>query len=517
MKKLVRLKENKLITLIKDIILENEDSNEVEIQPEMYKKLLMGVAGNAQLIQNLPQYKGKKIRITGDLDLSNHKFKEKITDLGDIRIDGRVDLSGTGIKTIKGISTPEHNKIRIWGTPYQKHLERLARQQEREDAQERREENEWDLNNGDTTGEMAHAVLEFMKDHDGSVKVLDDEDQEKLEELRRKYKELEQKLKDEEDDEKSDDIVVEMDEVESDIDDLLYLVHDVYDLIEDGGHYGDLTVFKSINDETYGQRYAVGTEDQFDEALKEYYEDWVNSPEHYFGSDQLARYIDGDEVAEYFEDSIRQDIYESPESYYDIKKTLSGSQESEIEQLEYEKRSLEIEQFLIEKGARSPLTEEVVESLRYFKFTDYMNNELIAEYQSNKWVIYQNGKEVEQVYYSDDDEDGEHEEENENRLSEIVDRTWEIESEIEEIKDNPDGDLDDDSVEEAVENRLEEIRDNPTRWLNDYGMDYGPFLDKDEMLDDLISDSDYGRISGYDDTYYYYTINQDQYYVVRID
>jgi hypothetical protein len=516
MKKLVRLSESKLINLIKNIILENEEDNYVEIQPEMYKKLLMGVNGNAQLIHNLPQFKGKKIRITGDLDLSDHKFREKITDLGNIRIDGRVDLSSTGIKTIKDISTPEHNQIRVWGTPYEKHLERLKRQQEREEAQERREENEWDLNNGDTTGEMAHAVLEFMKDHDGSVKVLDDEDQEKLEELRRKYKELEQKLEEEEDDEKSDDIVVEMDEVESDINDLMDEVHDVYDLVEDGGHYGDLTIFKSLNDETYGQRYAVGTEDQFDEALKEYFEEWVENPEQYFDSGQLGRYINGDEVADYFEDDVRNDIYESPESY-DIKQTLSGSQEKEIEELEYERRSLEMEQFLIERGARSPLTEEVVESLRYFKFTDYMNNVLITEYDSNRWVIYQNGKEVDKIYYSDDDEDGEHEEDNETRISEIGDRSDEIDMEIDEIKENPDGDLDEDSVEEAVEDRLFDIRDNPVRWLDDYGMDYGPFIDKDEMLDDLVSDSDYGRVSGYDDTYDYYTINQDRYYVVRTD
>ena len=515
MKKLVRLSESKLINLIKNIILENEEDNYFEIQPEMYKKLLMGVNGNAQLIHNLPQFKGKKIQITGGLDLSDHKFREKITDLGDIRIDGVVDLSGTGIKTIKGITTPT-NHIRVWGTPYEKHLERLKKQQEREEAQERREESEWDLNNGDTTGEMAHAVLEFMKDHDGSVKVLDDEDQEKLEELRRKHKELEQKLEEEEDDEKSDDIVVEMDEIESDINDLMDEVHDVYDLVEDGRHYGDLTTFKSLNDTTYGQRYAVGTEDQFDEALKEYFQEWVDSPEQYFDSNQLGRHINGDEVADYFEDNIRNDIYESPESY-NIEKTLSGSQEREIEQLEYERRSLLQEQFLIERGARSPLNEEVIEGLKYFKFIDYMNNELVTQYDSNRWTIYQNGKEVEEIYYSDDDEDGEHEEDNENRLSEIEDRTSEIESEIEEIKDDPDGDLDDDSVEEAVEDRLTEIRDNPVRWLDDYGMDYGPFIDKDDMLDDLVSDSDYGRISGYDDTYDYYTINQDRYYVVRTD
>lgn len=515
MKKIVRLTESKLINLIKNIISENEDDDDyVSVQPEMYQKILMGVNGNAQLIHNLPQFRGKKIRITGNLDLSDHKFKEKITDLGNIRVDGRVDLSGTGIKTIEGIET--NGQVRIWNTPYEKYLEKMRRQKERSEAQASREENEWDLSRTDSVGEMAHAVLEFMKDHDGSVKVLDDEEQELLDQLRKKHRELEEKLENEEDDEKSDEIVTEMDEIEYDIEQLMDEVHDVYDLVEDGRHYGGLLMFKSINDETYGQRYAVGTEDEFDEALKEYFEEWVENPDHYFDSDYLERYIDGDEVAEYFEDGVRDDIYESPESY-DIERTLSGRQEKEIEELEYERRSLQMEQFLIERGARSPLTEEVVDSLRYFKFTDYMNNVLITEYDSNRWVIYQNGKEVDQIYYSDEDEDGEHEETNETRIEEISDRSDEIDMEIVSIQEDPDGDLDEDSVEEAVEDRLEDIRDNPSRYLKDYGYDFSRFIDKDELLDDLVSENDYSRIGGYDDNYDYYTINSDRYYVVRTD
>jgi hypothetical protein len=500
MKKLVKDKNLKLINLVHNIILQEDENNTVEINPELYKKLLIGLNGNAQYINNLPQYRGKQIVINGTLDLSDHKFKDKITDLGNITINGRVDLSNTGIRTIKGINT--NGRIIFYRTPYEKYLESIKKQKERAEAQERREDDDWDLRNTDTIGEMAHAVFEFMKSHDKNVKSLNDEEEEKLYQLKERLKNLNKKLKSETNSEKREEIEELFNETEENIEELMYEVHDVYDLIEDGTHYY-LTQFKSINDETYGQSYAVGTEKGFDRALEYYFEELVDTPEHYFDSNFLEDFINGDEVASYFEDGIRDDVYESPESF-DVQKTLSKSQEDEIWILNMEKWVYENE------GIRFPIkypTKE--ENGSVFDFWDENEeHEFKLRYEKNSWVLYKDGIRVQPGQLYDDSDTQDHQDDRESRVSDI-------EYEIQEIEENPDGDLDEDSVEEAVDYKLDHIRNNPVYYLREYGYDIERFLDKDRLLTNLVDDGEYGQLSSYSDEYDYFTINDTRYYVIR--
>ena len=51
-------------------ILQEQSEEWIDISPEDYYDLLKYVNGNGSLIKKIPQYKGKKINITGDLDLS---------------------------------------------------------------------------------------------------------------------------------------------------------------------------------------------------------------------------------------------------------------------------------------------------------------------------------------------------------------------------------------------------------------------------------------------------------------
>jgi hypothetical protein len=235
-----------------------------------------------------------------------------------------------------------------------------------------------------------------------------------------------------------------------------------------------------------------------------------------FDKSTLSYHIDGDDVAEYYEDMIREWVTEDPENY-DVSRETSRRQDKEIEELENKKKSLEIESYLISSGARSPLTEEEVESLKYFKFTDYMDNVLIVEWSENKWQIYQNGKKVELVTYEDEDEDGEHESDNDSRIEEIESEIEDIAVEIQDIKDEPDGDLNDDEVEEAVEDRLQQIKDDPISWLDEMGDQYENFVDRRSLLDDLVSDSDYGTISSYNGDYDEVNVNDSTFIVMRIE
>ena len=93
---------------------------------------------------------------------------------------------------------------------------------------------------------------------------------------------------------------------------------------------------------------------------------------------------------------------------------------------------------------------------------------------------------------------------------------------MKDIKDNPDGDLDDNSVESYVEDKKYEISRDPVDFLkNEMGYDSSDiikYVDKDDLLNTLINDSDYGEtLNGYDGTYDEITINTTDYIVMRTD
>jgi hypothetical protein len=362
---------------------------------------------------------------------------------------------------------------------------------------------------------MANAVFEYMY-VTGDLATLDDSEREDLKNFEIQMVELEEKIDNEEDDEILDDLYTERDELEENIDALKEKDNDQYGLVPENRHsHYKMTVFKSIHSDTYGNTYAVGTESEVDDSIEEYYEDMVNDLSN-FDKSTLSYHIDGEDVYEYFEDSIRDGIYDNPEDY-DISKETSKEQDREIINLKNEKKSLEIENYLISNGARSPLIEEGIESIKYFKFKDYMNNLLVVEWSDDKWQIYQNNKKVESVTYEDEDEDGEHESDNESRIEEIENRAEEIDSEIEEIEENPDGDLSDDDIERVMEEKRDEIESDPISWLDDYGMDYDNFVNTRNLLRDLIDESDYSVISHYDGDYQEVNINSNTYIVFRTD
>jgi hypothetical protein len=171
------------------------------------------------------------------------------------------------------------------------------------------------------------------------------------------------------------------------------------------------------------------------------------------------------------------------------------------------------------EGVRAPISEPTKEDGNVFDFEDAEGNRFqykntSTDPHTSNWVLYKDGQVVSPHQIYDDEDTEDHEDERDSRISDI-------EYEIEEIKDNPDGDPNEEQIESEVEDRLYGIRRDPLTFLEDMGYDFRgmiDFIDKDDLLESLINDSDYGTaLNGYDGNYDQININGTDYIVMRTD
>jgi uncharacterized membrane-anchored protein YhcB (DUF1043 family) len=494
------MKNMKLISLLKKVI--REQLEEVRITPQEYKDLLMKVAGQAHGLLRLPKFRGKKLVVTGNLDLSGDK---RITDLGPIRIEGNLNISHTNIKSLDNVEVTGYPSF--WGTPWEKELDRRKRQKELADAEKRREEDAWNLNDTDDEGERANAAFEYAVNL-GLLKARTEDEEIELRELKTKLSELETQMDQEEDEERYDELSNEFDEVQERVDELDGEYTDVYDLIPYGDHY-ELDSFMSASE---GFVISVGTESEADESMRDYYQDWVDDPVTYLNSDTISYHLDGDKVADEFESMVDDWVREDPDNN-GIEKDLSSDQEEEIWLLEMEKWVYENE------GVRFPILNATKEDGNVFDFEDEEGNRFQYKNTStdvgkSNWVLYKDGQVVPPHQIYDDEDTQDHEDDRESRISDIE---WEIQN----IKDEPDGDPNEEQIESEVEDRLYGIRRDPLGFLEELGYDFRSmidFIDKDDLLESLINDSDYGSaLNGYNGDYDQININGTYYIVMRTD
>lgn len=502
MGKIIKINERKLINYIKNILKE-EDNNYYQISTQQYMDLLKRVNNVAHGIPMLPQFRGKRIVVNGNLDLSGRP----ITSLGNIKINGDLNINHTKIKSLDDVEVTGRKSY--WGTPYEEVLRRIAKQKQYDDAEERRQEDVWNVRGTDDEGYMANAAFEYAIQQ-GLLNGLDDDEKEELKDLEERLSILKDRMDGEEDEETYDELSSEYDELEERSDELKSK-QDIYDLVPSGRHYY-LHNFESLSE---GFTISVGTSDEADRSMRDYFQEWVDHPEHYLSTDHLEYHIDGDSVADDWEDTIREWVYDSPESY-SIDRELSKSQEDDIWLLEMEKWVYENE------GVRFPIKYPSKEDNgRIFDFMDE-NEEHEFQYRNESsdpsrshWVLYKDGVVVSPHQLYDDEDTDDHQDDRESRISDI-------EYDIQEIKDNPDGDLDESSVEDYVENRKYEISRNPVDFLKDeLGYDsksIAQYVDSDSLLESLIDDSNYGdALNGYDGGYDEIKINGDYYVVMRTE
>ena len=333
-----------------------------------------------------------------------------------------------------------------------------------EEAQERRQNNEWELGpNCPNEGLLAHALLNYLVDN-GDVEVLTNEDRVEIDSLQNQIDELQRQYDNGED--VDGNLLEEIESLEEEIESLKEDKVDVYNIIPTGSHY-NLAEFELIDSPVDGNRYAAGFEGDMDTSCYEYVEGLIDDIGYTGFREGFAQsYIDDDAVAQRAYEIYNDDVYENPDSYLnDEDRQLSNEQNEKIDILK-----MRIEQ-----------AENTISSL-------------------------------EEHYGSDDDSDID------EKIDELKERIDEYNDEITEIEDNPEGEFPDALMEKKVDDLVNEVKRNPQYFMDDFGLNWEDYIDKDDFIQGVIDADGYGGcIGSYDGSVDEVTVQGDLIYVIRID
>jgi hypothetical protein len=335
--------------------------------------------------------------------------------------------------------------------------------QRRADAQERRENGEWDLGpDCPEEGLKAHALLNYLENNN-DVEAKTNEDRIEIQRLKDEIERLESEYDNSED--VRTDLLDEKETLEDELDTLENKI-DVYNIVPTGTHY-DMTEFEVIDSDVDGHRYAVGTESEIHSTAYEYVENLIDDIGYSGFNDGFAKgYIDNEAVASYAEDVYNDDVRENPDAYFnDDERQLSDEQNEKIEIL----------------NSRIEQTNELIERLE---------NEMTGEDDS----------------------------EIEEQIDELNDRTTEYGEEIEEIESDPEGEFPDELIDDKVNELVSDVRYDPENFMDEFGLNWEDYIDKDDFIEGVISADGYGScVSSYDGDYHTESVQSQTFYVVRID
>ena len=335
--------------------------------------------------------------------------------------------------------------------------------QRRAEAQERREDGEWDLGpDCPEEGLKAHALLNYLENNN-DVEVKTNEDRIEIQRLKDEIERLESEYDNSED--VRTDLLDEKETLEDELDTLENKI-DVYNIVPTGTHY-DMTEFEVIDSDVDGHRYAVGTDSEIHSTAYEYVENLIDDIGYTgFNKGFAQGYIDNEAVASYAEDVYGDDVRENPDAYFDdSQRQLSDEQNEKIEIL----------------NSRIEQTNELIERLE---------NEMTGEDDS----------------------------EIEEQIDELNDRTTEYGEEIEEIESDPEGEFPDELIDDKVNELVQDVRHDPEYFMEEFGLNWEDYIDKDDFIEGVISADGYGScVSSYDGDYHTERVQSQTFYVVRID
>ena len=334
----------------------------------------------------------------------------------------------------------------------------------REEAQDRRLDSDWELGpDCPEVGLKAHALLDWLVSNT-DVEVITSEDRSEITRIQNEIDRLQSDYNN--DEEVRGDLLVEISELEDELIELQSKI-DVYNIIPTGEFY-DTTEFEVIDSEVEeGNRYAVGDEEEMKSSAYDYVDQLIDDIGYRGFSENFAKdYIDEESVISYAEDLFGDDVRENPDSYIEEeKRMLSGDQEDKIEQFRIKISQIE---------------------------------SMIERFESEM--------------------DGDNDEEMQERIDEMNERIEEINDEITEIEENPEGDFPEDEIETAIENRMIDVKYDVSSFMEDFGLNWEDYINKDEFIEGVIDADGYGHtLNSYDGNADEIKVRDKWFYVMRLD
>ena len=446
------LTNNDLHQIVKQIK-EQVEGDYYKISPEEYLQLMSLGSYHGKAITKMKRFEGKPLWITGDLNMSSTPTDS----LGNVGyIDGSLNISNTNVSNISG------TKVKSWVSDSNSPRERFREKEElnaKLTIQESlREEDEWNLSNGDETGEKAHALFDNLVNN-GEIEPLSDEDKEKLTILRRKLQDLEQEYDNLDDnDERVYELQDAIDETDVEIEVLEENDVDVYMMYlnPNYGHYG-LLQFEVLIPGFKGNEYSVGTEEEMDAAALQYAKSYIDDVgADGFNESFIEDYLDVDAIVNMAEDDYDYQVRDYPDSYFsDSDYELTYEQEQRIEQLESQIEDLEQQKLELDSDDEN-----------YYDYEEDLDNQIEV-----------------------------------------------LQEELDSIEVNTE------PTEEMIENKVNElvrdVRRDPLDYLKNYGLDIKEYIDEDELAQGLVDSDGWGIMNSYDGQYDSEEVNGVTYYIMR--
>jgi vacuolar-type H+-ATPase subunit I/STV1 len=449
----LRLTESELYKVIKKIVEQTEDEY-YRISPEDYLDMMKYASYNGNVFRKMKKYGGKPLYITGDLDLSG----KDVTDIGPIAyVDGSLDIRNTKVSDLGGLQVKRY--ISDSNSPRERIREKQELNAKLGEQESLRDSDEWALEQGDETGEKAHALFDNLVNN-GEIEQLSDEEKEKLTILRRKLQDLEQEYEGIDDnDERAYELQETIDETQTEIEELEENNADVYMMYASPRytHYG-LQQFEVLIPGFKNNEYSVGTEEEMDEAALQYAKNYIDDVgAEGFNESFIEDYLDVDAIVSMAEDDYEYQVRDYPDSYFnDDDFELTEEQEERIAQLESQIEDLEQQKLELDSDDEN-----------YYDYEEDLDNQIEA-----------------------------------------------LQEELDSIE------VDTEPTEDMIENKVAElvrdVRRDPLDYLKNYGLSIKEYIDEDALAQGLVDSDGWGVMNGYDGQYDSEEVNGITYYIMRI-